>query len=230
MLLSLLGVALIGGGIWAFAELADEVLEGDTQTFDEKILLSMRNPADQTDPVGPKWVEEMGRDFTALGGVAVLTMFTLAVIGYLLLVHKRHAALLVFVAIASGIGASFLLKYGFDRPRPDLVPHRSHVYTSSFPSGHSMMSALVYLTLASLLASVEKAPRVKIYLMLVAVGLTIAVGISRVYVGVHWPTDVLAGWLAGASWAALAWMVARWLQRRGDIEQEGPEPEIAAEE
>lgn len=201
---------VLGGGVWGFAELADEVLEGDTRDFDERIVLMFRNPMDLSDPLGPEWVEEMGRDFTALGGVGVLTALTLSVIGYLLLIQKRQTALTVVLAIGSGILVSLLLKHGFDRPRPDLVPHASHAYTSSFPSGHSMMSAICYLTLATLLASVRKTRRVKIYLISLAALITFAVGLSRVYMGVHWPTDVLGGWLAGSVWALAAWLVSHW--------------------
>lgn len=213
-------VALFGGAVWGFIELTDEVLEGTTQKFDERILMSMREAGDPDDPIGARWVEEMGRDLTALGGVTVLSMLTLSVVVYLLLTRRRHTALLVLVAISTGMTGSFLLKKGFDRPRPELVPHHSHVYTSSFPSGHAMMAALCYLTLASLLASVEKDRRVKVFLLLTAVSLTAAVGVSRVYMGVHWPTDVLAGWLLGSGWAIVCLMVARHLQRRGQIEPE----------
>ncbi|MBR9904520.1 MAG: phosphatase PAP2 family protein, partial [Gammaproteobacteria bacterium] len=115
---------------------------------------------------------------------------------------------------------STVMKLGFDRPRPDLVPHEAMVYTASFPSGHSMMSAVTYLTLAALLIRVQPALRLKAYLLILAILLTLLVGISRVYLGVHWPTDVLAGWTAGASWAALCWIVMRWMQRHGQLEPE----------
>jgi undecaprenyl-diphosphatase len=124
----------------------------------------------------------------------------------------------VAATIASGIALSFALKAGFDRPRPDLVPHGSVVYTASFPSGHSMMAALVYLTLGALLARLQPERRLKIYILLLAVLVTLAVGISRVYLGVHWPPDVLAGWAAGAAWAIMSWAVVIWLQRLRKIE------------
>jgi undecaprenyl-diphosphatase len=143
---------------------------------------------------------------------------TLAVIGYLLLAGKRNAAIAVFVAVAGGQILSTLLKLGFDRVRPDLVPHGSFVYTSSFPSGHSMMAAITYLTLGAMLARVQATIRIKIYLLTVAVFLTVLVGVSRVYLGVHWPTDVAAGWAVGAAWALLCSLVMRRLQRRGKVE------------
>ena len=214
----LLVVALLAGGTWGFVELAGEVLEGETSTFDQTVLLAMRSPADPSDPLGPHWMEELVRDFTALGGVGVLTFLTLAVAGYLALERKWRTMVLVVAAIFGGMILSNMLKGLVARPRPDLVPHGSYVYTSSFPSGHSMMAAVTYLTLGALLARVQPRRRVKAYLLLLAILLTVLVGFSRVYLGVHWPTDVLAGWASGAMWALLCWMVARWLQRRGRIE------------
>jgi undecaprenyl-diphosphatase len=211
----LLVFTLLGAGVWGFAVLAEEVLEGETSSFDEHVLLLMRNPSDHADPLGPFWMEEMGRDFTALGGIAILTGLTLSVTGYLLLIHKPRIALTLVLAVVSGILVSSLLKQGFDRPRPDLVPHGSHVQTSSFPSGHSMMSAVCYLTLATLLASVQQSKRVKSYLVSLAILITLLVGISRVYMGVHWPTDVLGGWLAGSAWAMVTWLLSRWFQNLG---------------
>jgi undecaprenyl-diphosphatase len=127
---------------------------------------------------------------------------------------------LLLVAIGGGIVVSLLLKQAFARPRPDLVPHGSHVYTSSFPSGHSMMAAVTYLTIGALLARAHEGAAIKAYVIILATLLTTAVGISRVYLGVHWPTDVLAGWTTGGCWAVLCWTLANRLQRRGEIEPE----------
>ncbi|MFB0613552.1 phosphatase PAP2 family protein [Aurantiacibacter poecillastricola] len=206
--------------VWAFIEVADEVVEGESHATDSRVLLALRNADDLSDPIGPLWVEELGRDFTALGGVGVLTLLTISVAGYLWLVRKVRAMLLVLGAIGSGLLASTLLKQAFDRTRPDLVPHDSLVYTASFPSGHSMMAAITYLTLAALLARVQSERSTKVYFLVLAVIITVAVGASRVYLGVHWPSDVLAGWAVGASWALLFWLLARWLQERGQVEKE----------
>jgi undecaprenyl-diphosphatase len=216
----LVAVVASSAGIWIFAEIADEVMEGETESFDRAILLAMRNPDDRTDPVGPPAVEDAIRDVTALGGVTGLALLTLAVGGFLILDGKLRMAAFLLAAIATGWLASSILKLAFERPRPDLVPHGAHVYTASFPSGHSMMSALTYLTLGALLARSQQRRRIKAYLLLVSVFLTAAVGLSRVYLGVHWPTDVLAGWTAGAVWAVLCWIVARWLQQRRAVERE----------
>jgi undecaprenyl-diphosphatase len=215
----LLTLALITGGIWLFIYLAGEVGAGDTTTFDRQVLLALRNPHDPKDPLGPRWAQEMGRDLTALGGVTILLSLTVMVTGFLLLQKKQHAALLVAIATGGAYLFSSLLKEFYDRPRPDLVPHGSYVTSSSFPSGHSMLAAAVYLTLAALLSRVYARRRVQLYLLSWATLLTVAVGLSRVYLGVHWPTDVLSGWTAGAVWALLCSLLARYLQRRGQIEK-----------
>jgi undecaprenyl-diphosphatase len=209
----LLILAAVAGAIWLFVEVADEVLEGEMRALDRAIILALRSAGDPNDPLGPRWVEEMMRDFTALGGLSILTVMVLAVAGYLLLADKRRTALLVVVASVGGILLGAALKYGFGRPRPDLVSHGAMVYTASFPSGHAMMSAIVYLTLGTLLASVEPNVRIKLYLFGVALLLTALVGISRVYLGVHWPTDVVAGWAAGLAWALLLWWFSLWFGR-----------------
>lgn len=222
----LTSLTLIVGGLWGFIELADEIAERETHAFDEAILLAMRSSADRSDPLGPQWVEELGRDFTALGGMGVLTFLTLTVAGFLILQRKLRITVLVLIAVYGGFLLSTLLKQAFDRPRPDLVPHDVYVYTASFPSGHAMMSAATYLTLGALLARVQPRWRMKAYLLLIAIFLMLTVGVSRIYLGVHWPTDVVAGWTAGAVWALLCWLVARWLQRQGQIEREREEAKI----
>jgi undecaprenyl-diphosphatase len=199
------------------AGLERPVFEGKTLPIDEVLILAIRNPQDLSDPLGARWVEELGRDFTALGGTGVLAFITFAVIGYLLLNRRYRIMTLVIIAVGGGMVLSLLLKGGFDRPRPELVPHGSYVYTASFPSGHSMMSAVVYLTLGALLARISPKRRTKAYILTIAVITTLAVGVSRVYLGVHWPSDVLGGWTLGAAWALLCWLVARWLQMRGQV-------------
>lgn len=221
VLLSLLGLT---GGAWIFLEVADEVSEGASREIDRALLLALRTPGDAADPLGPGWLEEMGRDLTALGGIAVLTLLSVAVVGFLLLARKYRTAGFTVAAVTGGWLLSTLLKHFFERPRPDLVPHGSIVYTASFPSGHSMMAAVTYFTLAAMLARVLPNRRLKAYLLLVAVTFTLLVGASRVYLGVHWPTDVVAGWTAGAAWASLCWLVAHWLQRRGAVDPTAAAP------
>lgn len=221
----LIGPLIIAAALWAFFVIAGEVRDGDLHGFDSRVLLALRNPADLSDPLGPAWFEEAARDITALGGHAVLSIVTLSAVFWLVLSGKRAAATLVLVSVVGGMLLSTGLKLGFERPRPDLVPHAARVYTASFPSGHAMLSAVVYLTVGALLARVQRGRRRKIYILGWAVALTVAVGLSRVYLGVHWPTDVLGGWCAGAAWALACWSVALALQRRGQMEQaNGEEP------
>jgi undecaprenyl-diphosphatase len=212
-----IGIAALGA--LAFKMIADEALEGDTHAFDTSILMALREPGDAENPIGPDWLADVMADVTALGGNAVLTLLVVGVVVYLLSVGKRGTALLVGGAVGSGAILSTFLKLGFDRPRPDLVAHLAHAYSSSFPSGHAMLSAVTYLTLGVLLARAHERRRTKIIVMTYGVTLTVLIGLSRIYLGVHWPTDVMAGWALGTAWAALWWLIAWQLQRRGRIEQ-----------
>jgi len=216
MLLSILSVV---AGVWAFGTLADVVREGETGGFDRKILLSMRRPGDLA-PIGSPSFQEAVRDVSAMGSAAVLGLITAAVTGFLVLDGKRHMAGFATASVITGMVVSVLLKDVFQRPRPEIVPHVAYASNTSFPSGHSMMSALTYLTLAALLARSQERKRLKSYFFLLAALITLMVGVSRVYLGVHWPTDVLAGWMAGAIWAILCSLAARWLQRHRTLEPE----------
>lgn len=204
--------------LFAFVKLASEVMEGDTLAFDKWLLEGLRSAADRSIPAGPQWLSEAMIDLTALGGVSVLTIVTVIAAGYLIAVRKVATAGFLVAAIAGGAIASNLLKLGFARARPDLVAHLVAVDTSSFPSGHAMNSAFTYLTLGALLARAEKDRPVRIYLLAVAICLTLAVGFSRVYLGVHWPSDVIAGWCVGAGWAVLCSLLAQSFQRCARIE------------
>ncbi|WP_310350089.1 phosphatase PAP2 family protein [Methylobacterium sp. BE186] len=220
-LAALLILSLLGFGFFA---LADAVGEGSTAALDRRILLALRNPADLADPVGPRWLEETMRDITGLGSVFTIVFVTAAVAAYLALAGKQRLAAFVVAAVGGGEIVSTVLKLFYHRPRPDLVPHGMEVFTASFPSGHAMMSAIAYLTLATLLARVDPHRRVKALVLTLGIFITLCVGISRVYLGVHWPSDVLAGWCVGAAWAALCWFVALQLQRRGEVEAPDPPP------
>jgi len=216
---TLLAIGSVAAGVWLFAALADEVMEGGTRKFDSTLLLALRRPGD-LQPLGPPAVLNAALDITALGGPTVLTLFTAAACLFLVLDGKKHMALFVFGSIASGLLLSNLLKDSFDRPRPDIVPHEVYAASYSFPSGHSMLSAITYLTLGAMLARSHERKLLKAFFLLTAVFLTVVIGITRVYLGVHWPTDVLAGWTAGAVWALLCWLLARWLQSRRTLEPE----------
>lgn len=208
----MLAVVLSG---FVFLEVADEVVEGETQAFDEAILLALRHPTDLHDPIGPRWLEQWAVELTSLASTPVVLLITIAAAGYLLIDRRVRMAGLVVVSVGGGMIASTLLKYTFARPRPDLVPHIVDAYTSSFPSGHATAAAVAYLTLGGILSWSQQRRRMKIYILSVAIGLTLIIGMTRVYLGVHWPTDVLAGWALGAGWA-LAWSgIAIVVSRRG---------------
>ena len=225
----LLAVLAVAAALLGFAWIAEEVSEGDTHAVDRAVLLALRRPGDLATPIGPVWVQGMARDLTSLGSITVLTLVAATVAGFLAIVRKRGAALLVVVAIGGGMMLSTVLKNVFERPRPDLVPHAVQVFTASFPSGHAMLSAVTYLTLGALLTRVQPRRRAKAYILAVAVVLTMLIGISRVYLGVHWPTDVLAGWCVGSAWAIACWAAALWLQRRGSVEPAAAGPESGEE-
>ena len=191
----------------------------------------MRRADDPATPVGPAWLPEVGRDVTALGGVTLIVLVTGVVAGFLLLDRKYAATVFTLAATASGFALGAVLKSLFQRPRPSVVPHLMHANYSSFPSGHSMMSAVVYLTLGALLARLVAERRLKFYVLAVALLLTGIVGVSRVYMGVHYPTDVLAGWCVGLVWASLCWLVGRRLQsaggdRAGGVNGDGTGPSV----
>ena len=220
-------LAMLAAGLWAFVEIAGEVVEGDSLAFDRTVLLALRSGDDMADPLGPPWVEELVRDVTALGSFVYLALLTALVCGYLLLHGQRRTSLVVLLAVVGGSVYGTVLKQLFARPRPDVVEHVARVHSLSFPSGHSLMAAVVYMTLGALLARIQDRRSLKLYCIFAAVLLTTLVGLSRLYLGVHYPTDVLAGWSAGAVWALLCWLVLRRLQVTHQVEappEESAEP------
>jgi undecaprenyl-diphosphatase len=166
---TLAAVFAIGGLVLAFGHIAEEVLEGDATKFDQTTLRFFRTAGDLSDPIGPPWIEEMARDITALGSYAVLSVVLCAVVIYLFMAHQRAAASWILAAVGSGVLLSNLLKLTFERPRPDLVPHAVRVFTTSFPSGHATLSAITYLTLGALLASLHGSLSFKVYFLSLAI-------------------------------------------------------------
>ena len=208
--------------LFGFGLVAQEVSEGEPLAFDQNIMHALRNPANPSVPVGPAWLQETARDVTSLGSTIVLGIITFAVVGYLFLARRPAVAWLMLGAVLGGVAVNNLLKYAFARPRPDFVTHAARVFTTRFPSGHAALSAITYLTVGALLARIHPSLAIRIYLMAVAVFLILLIGMSRIYLGVHYPSDVLGGWCIGAAWAMGCWVLMVWLENRGQVEP--PEP------
>jgi undecaprenyl-diphosphatase len=209
---SLAVLFLLAFSLFAFAEISDEVGDGETLTFDRAVLTALRDGAGE--PVGPRALQVALADLTSLGSSSVLTLVVLATVGFLFLARRRHSAIYVLVASVGGGLLSIALKSLFDRPRPDVVVHLVNVSSASFPSGHALGAAAIYLTLAALLARELPRRRLRAFAVSAATVVVVIIGASRMYLGVHWPTDVLAGWCVGAAWAMLCWLIADRLGRR----------------
>jgi undecaprenyl-diphosphatase len=205
-LLAGLSVALLS---WTFIQISSEMVEGDTRSFDMLLL-----QAAQSLRTGQPWVAEVMRDLSGLGSTAVLALFTAATVGYLALVPVRAMALLVATAVITGSVGVGLLKAGFGRLRPAADFAELVAPGLSFPSGHAGVSAIVFLTLGALLASTRTRAIERIYILAMASLMTLLVGLSRIALGVHWATDVLAGWAFGAAWAVAWLLLARRLTRK----------------
>lgn len=211
----LLGCAVtFCAALWIFLDLAEDVPEGGYQKTEERVMLAFREPGNLSHLKGPEWTADAMRDITALGSGTVLTLGTIFVVAYLALGRNWRRALFVLIAVLGGHLLSLWLKALSERPRPTIVPHLADVDSWSFPSGHSMSSTIVYVTLAALLSRIVKQRRQKLFLLSAALLLSFLVGVSRVALGVHYPTDVLAGWTAGIAWALLCLAIDGWLISR----------------
>jgi len=211
-----LGVVI--AGVIIFVGLAGAIGSPLVQSFDESLIRALRTDDAAQSPRWPAWFQEVARDYTALGGYAVLSTLTFLVWAFLRLEGRRQRARFAVVVTILGYLMSMLLKELINRPRPDIVPHLSHVDgigKESFPSGHSTMSTVVYVTLALMLSELSARKRVKAFLIVAPLSIAVAVGISRVMMGVHYPTDVIAGWACGLSWALGAWLMLRRWRRAG---------------
>ena len=202
---------------WTFIGIGDEMGEGDTGAFDMAILR-----AAQSLRAGHPWVAEVMRDLSGLGSVTVLTLFSVVTVGYLAVVRSRPAALLVAAAVITGSMGVSLLKTWFGRPRPDVAFAGLVAPGMSFPSGHAAISAIIFLTLGALLASSRSRTLEQLYILAVAILMTVLVGTSRIALGVHWATDVLAGWAMGTAWALIWLIVTHGVVRTSRTESSGP--------
>ncbi len=206
-------VAILASSIYAFLQIADEVSENEIAEVDRFLLLWFRNPLDANDPWGPPWFEDAVAEITTLGGYPVLILLVAAVTGFLIVARKYGPAIYVLASVILGTVVSQGLKMLYDRPRPDIVEHLVGIHTASFPSGHATMSTVVYLTLAALIVRMVDDARIRVYVMSAAIFVALLVGVSRIYLGVHWPSDVAAGWMLGAAWASFSWLAVSALRR-----------------
>jgi undecaprenyl-diphosphatase len=214
-LILLAALSVIGILVLAFIKLASEVGEMETSSFDRTILMLFRTTP--SDPVGSPSIEAAVMHISALGSVAVTSLIVLIVVGFCFLAgHWRYGLLVLACSAGTGIIMS-LLKGFYGRERPDYVTHLDPPGGLSFPSGHSMISAALYMTLAALIANTLERRRLKIFVICTGAFLTLLIGVSRMYLGVHYPTDVIAGWTAGGIWALACGLVARWLGKRGAV-------------
>jgi undecaprenyl-diphosphatase len=215
LVMLLAGLAVVVG-LWVFFEISEAVRAGRVLDLDERVLLALRSPDNPHVPLGPVWLASAARDVTALGSHALLGLTVLVTAGYFGLRRRFDAMWLIVLVGISGSLLNNFLKHLFGRPRPPSAEHL-FLHTFSFPSGHAMLSAIVCLSLGALVAGMEPNRKVRIYVLAVAMFITFLVGASRVYLGAHYPTDVLAGWTAGLIWALLWWIAARALRRRGEL-------------
>lgn len=197
--------ALAGGMLcWlSFAVVAWLVHSGAAARFDAAGLQLFRSGGGLSLPDSPAWLEAV-RDVTALGGTTLRVLFTLGALVALLFLRLRREAVLLTATILSGLAAEVALKLLVGRPRPDLVTHLTVAGGMSFPSGHSFNSALGLIAAALAFATLSARRPVRWILIGSAMALSALVAFSRVLLGVHYPSDVIAGWLGGAGWAFLA--------------------------
>ena len=203
----------------AFFATVAAVSTGATDAFDRSALLWFRDAADLTDAWGPPWFENTMIELSALGGYPILVTVSAFVMAVLVLLRHRAAALFLLMALGSGTALSTVLKLFFDRARPELVSHLDQISTASFPSGHATIGMLAWMVLAAVAVRFVPVRRVRVFILSAAFALAIIIGVSRVYLGVHWPSDVLAGWCLGLCWACLCWLIAHYLGAR----QDGPD-------
>ncbi len=200
-------------GVFLFILIADEMAEGEIRKLDEALLLSMRVAGDPSTTWGPAWLQETAVEITSIGGYPLIILTFAAVAGFFIVTRRYGAAAYAVLSVGSGALLSQTLKQYYGRPRPDLIDQLDTVHTLSFPSGHALVTTVAYLTLASLVTGFLSDRRARAYVISVAVFVAIIVGVSRVYLGVHWPSDVAAGWALGAAWASFSWLILHFINQ-----------------
>lgn len=222
--------AVIAALAWLSLEVAREIRAGELQAFDEAILLGLRQPDNPSVPRGPAWLPEAMWDLTALGSQTTLALAIILSAGFLLMTRRFAETLLLLAASIGGAVLTVSLKALIGRERPSMVMPLLEVRDPSFPSGHSMLASVVYLTLGVLLCRAMKERSTRLYLFNAALLVALLVGVSRVYLGVHYPSDVLAGWAVGTAWALGCWLATVYLQRggAGRSERDSPAERVSA--
>ncbi len=204
----------LAGGLFLFIHLAEETGENDTHAFDMAVLSHLRRPDAPAVPIGPHWLTTAARDLTSLGSTTILVFLGLSAIGFLMMQGRKAAALLVLASVGGALALSNGLKLVFQRARPDTAFRAVEATQYSFPSGHALISTAVYLTLGALVAHAIRERGLKLYIQALAVLLVLVIGVSRIYLGVHWTTDVLAGWGLGGAWAMALWLITWAIERK----------------
>jgi len=199
----------IVGALWAFLALGNEIGEGETGALDRQLIGLLRTSSNGGGAIGPLWFKESMRDVTALGSFTFLSLMTIAVVLSLLLHRKRREGIITAVTAISSQASIEILKFLYERPRPAQILLQPLASTDSFPSGHTTESTTIFLTVATVIASLEVNDGTKFLAYAIAIFAMLAVGFSRVYLGMHWPTDVLGGWVLGTAWALAAWTALR---------------------
>lgn len=210
--------------IFGFLGLAFYVVSDGSSSIDTALVMLFRDPSDPSMPIGPAWFREMMRDLTALGSFIGLGTATVIAAMTLRLCGQRRLAIGLLASVFLATVASTLLKLAFGRERPDIVEHAALTFTASFPSGHAFLAAVVLLSIASFVGIASRRADIARLCLWVAWGLMIAIGLSRIYLGVHWPSDVLGGWCLGVAWSSLATFLIGGIAAKADAKLAQPAP------
>jgi len=209
---ALAALLVVAVGVLTFIEVADDATEANGQAFDMSVLTWLQpTPGNAR---GPWWLEEAAADLTSLGGISVLTLFALIAVIFLVMQKKRLSALLLVLGLLGGVALSEGLKALFARDRPPAAYQAVETINASFPSGHALLSTVFYLTLGVMLTRAFQQRRFKAFALGWALTIALIIGMTRVYLGAHWASDVIAGWCAGAAWAMALWLVSYGFERR----------------